>query len=558
MYSTKKNVLQLVAALKAYGIDHVVLSPGSRNAPLIHTFTQHPFFNCHLVVDERSAAFFALGLIQELRRPVAICCTSGTALLNYAPAVAEAFYQQLPLIVISADRSPAWIGQMDGQTIPQNNIFGSLSKKSVQLPEINNNEDEWYCRRLVHEAILASQTQGNGPVHINIPILEPLFNFSAKELPHIEPIKRHSVLKVNTDICNKKWLGYKKRMIVIGQLPQNNNMSVLVEQLAHKFDCVIVAEHLSNTSNKVVISNFDSVIHTLNEKELSEFAPDLLITCGGHIVSKRLKHFLRKNKASAHWNVTDTGEVTDLFQSLTDIIDTNPEAFFSELISLDASEEKKEYSILWNNRAKKITPPDNTFPFCDITAVGKFINALPANAALHLANSSSVRNAQFFALDKSIEVFCNRGTNGIDGALSTVAGFATVHKGLTFLIVGDLSFFYDLNALWNNQLPDNMRILLLNNGGGGIFHQLPDLNKSNALASYVAAGHSAKAQEWAIAGGLEYLSAGCEREVEEGIKRLVSNTSDRAIVLEVFTSIETNTSAIKEYYNNLKNKEYVD
>ena len=180
MYSNKKNVLQLAALLREYGIDHVVVSPGSRIAPLTQTFSQHPAFKCFTVVDERSAAFFALGLIQKINRPVAVCCTSGTALLNFGSAVAEAFYQQLPLLVISADRPAAWIGQMDGQTLPQPGIFNTLVKKSVQLPEPVTEEDEWYCNRLINEALLELNHYGKGPVQINVPLSEPLFEFTTE------------------------------------------------------------------------------------------------------------------------------------------------------------------------------------------------------------------------------------------------------------------------------------------------------------------------------------------------------------------------------------------
>lgn len=553
MYSVKKNVQLLVATLKAYNIRHIVLSPGSRNAPLIHTFEQHPFFECHLVVDERSAAYFALGIIQKERTPVVVCCTSGTALLNYAPAVAEAYYQELPLIVISADRSPAWIGQMDGQTIPQNNILSAITKKSVQLPEINTEEERWFCQRLIHEAILSCSRRGNAPIHINIPISEPLFDFSATELPDIKPIRNEVAQRIDIENYSKKWQQSDRRMIVIGQLEQNNKIGYLVTKLAERFDCIVLAEHLSNVDSVSKIGNFDPLIYSLSEDEQEAFRPDLVITFGGHIVSKRLKQFLRKNKPAEHWHISEKGDLVDLFQSLTDLIEGKPDFFLEELLASSLSSDKeKRYNNLWKERAAKIHVPSDNSRFSDLLVAGCFIDSLPKGAALHLANSSSVRNVQLYALDRSIQVFCNRGANGIDGSLSTAVGFARQSNELVFLLIGDLSFFYDFNILLYGNPPANLRILLINNGGGAIFHQLPIPQKTTTFNQYVAAENIEKASRWIANDGIEYLSAQNEAELKTSMNKFVSQENDKPVILEVFTSMDDTTQALKEYYNQLK------
>lgn len=548
----KKNVQLIVSALKSYGVQHIVLSPGARNAPLIHSITQDSYFKCHLVIDERSAAFFALGIIQKQRWAVAVCCTSGTALLNYAPAIAEAFYQELPLVVISADRTNAWIGQMDGQTIPQNNVFGSLVKKTVSLPEINTDEDDWHCRRMINEALLACNKHGLGPVHINVPISEPLFDFSEKNLPSFTPISYVTSTEANLSNYIENWKKYRKRMIVIGQFYQNNSISNLIDKLSEKFDFIVLAEHLANLHTDPLVSNFDPLIHSFDKSETEAYSPDLLITFGGHLVSKRLKQFLRQNKPVAHWHLSESKQLTDLFQSLTDWIDSTPEPLLSALSDTEHQKEKISYSSLWLNKSQSIPSPAYLSYYSDLFVVQHFIESLPAGAALHLANSSPVRNAQFYSLDNSAQVFCNRGTNGIDGALSTAVGFAHVHKGLVFIIIGDLSFFYDLNILCFNNLPSNMRILLINNGGGNLFNQLPGLEKSNALKQYIFAAHSEKAGKWISKEKATYLSANNKEEVEKNMTQFVCKESDKAIIFEVFTSAEKNTTAIKEYYNNLK------
>ena len=220
MYSDKKNIQELVALLEAHKVRKIVLCPGSRNAPIVQTIVNHSYFSCTSVTDERSAAYIALGLALNGGEPVAVCCTSGTALLNMHPAVAEAYYQQVPLVVISADRPEAWIGQMDGQTIPQPNAFGKLVKSSVNLPEVRSDEDKWYCNRLVNEALLELYHHGRGPVHINVPISEPLFDFNTTELPSARVITRYEGLNMYNreyDDLIEKLNGYSKRMMIAGQ-----------------------------------------------------------------------------------------------------------------------------------------------------------------------------------------------------------------------------------------------------------------------------------------------------------------------------------------------------
>lgn len=553
MFSVKKNVLQTVALLKAYGVKQIVLSPGSRNAPLMQTFSQDAFFECHTIVDERNAAFYALGIIQALQQPVAICCTSGSALLNYAPAVSEAYYQQLPLIVVSADRSPEWIGQMDGQTLPQAGVFGSLSKKSVHLPEINSEKDEWFCNRLINEALIACTADARGPVHINIPLAEPLFDYSEEKLPEIRKIN-YARPRKSADIPAfiEKWGKLPKRLIIVGQLFQTPQLTELLESLAKKTDCIVFTENLSNSVSPLFISNFDAVLYAVSEEKKEIFAPDLVITLGGHIVSKRLKHFIRQHKPKNHWHLTESGEVVDLFQSLTDLVETDSFVFFSKLSSEVQDNREKPFFDLWKNASMVIPEPKEDMPFSDISATGDFLKVLPQNSVLHLANSSTVRNVQLFQLDKSIKVYCNRGVNGIESTLPSVIGFAAVYKDPVYLIIGDLSFFYGLNALWNIQHIKNLRILLINNGGGGIFHLLPGLNKATSLKEYVSAEHTTQAKDWALAAGLKYLHAENRNDLKESLKAFIDNETDWSVFLEISTNMEISKKAFQEYYHKLK------
>lgn len=559
MFSTKQNVLQTVALLKAHGIDHIVISPGSRNAPLTHCFNLDPFFRCFSMVDERSAGYFALGMMDKLQKPVALCCTSGSAILNYGPAVAEAFYRELPLVVVSADRTPSWIGQMDGQTIPQQGAYGSLVRKSVQLPEIHGEEDLWYCNRLINEALMACRQNGAGPVHINVPISEPLFDFSEESLPAVRRIQSFSSQRLsNTTDFSERWKAASKIIILIGQIPVNMELNTCLENLSLKWDCVVLCEHLANTTSPHFIGNFDALLTSQTDAEA--LVPDLLITLGGHVVSKKIKALFRAHPPKNHWQLSSSGVCADTFQCLTDLIETDAMSFFSaletvelETVELESLDSKnREFATTWKKASSEVTVPDMHFDFSDITVVGSFLKALPAGASLFVGNSSSVRNIQLFPLPANTSVFCNRGTNGIEGSISTASGYAALHEGLTFLLLGDLSFFYDLSGLWNKYIKGNLRILLINNGGGGIFHLLPGLDKSVALNPFIAAQHDATAEKWVAAAGFEYLKAGNETELQQALTKFVAAESLKPIVLEVFTSSENNKSVSDLYYQQLK------
>lgn len=552
MYSSKKNVLELTALLKAYDICQVVIAPGSRNAPLIHNLTQHPFFTPHLVVDERNAGFYALGIIQKTNRPVAVCCTSGTALLNLTPAVAEAYYANLPLVIISADRSPEWIGQMDGQTISQPNALQTIVKKTVNIPEIRTKTDHWFANRLVNEALIAATEGLPGPVHINVPLSEPLFDFSETDFPEVRKISFTSGLKlVNNPRFGQIWKESKRKLIVVGQLASSPELNALLEQLVEKSNCVVLAEHISNLHSKKFISNFDVILATTHHELWNELQPDLVLSFGGHLISKRFKHFLRDNHPQHHWHLSPSPQVVDLFQSLTDLIETDSKSFLETLLPTSNPETGKAFANLWESRAQQIREPEGNLPFSDIYSLGRLLKSLPKSAALHLANSSVVRNAQLFTPSAAIPVFSCRGTNGIESSLPAAIGYAAVADELTFLAIGDLSFFYTVGAIWNIKHLNNLRVAVFNNHGGAIFHLLPGMNKSEALPQYIGAEHQNNAQKWAEAAGFSYLPAKNKEELETVLADFV-RAGDKPCLLEIFTDIEINKTASEIYYNTFK------
>lgn len=556
MFSDKKNILQLTALLIAHGIEKVVLCPGSRNAALVKTMTEAPQLQCYAITDERSAGFFAIGLALQTAKPVAVCCTSGSALLNLHPAVAEAFYQQVPLIVISADRPAAWIGQMDGQTLPQPNVFGGLVKMSVNLPEVVTDEDEWFCNRLANEAILETTHHGKGPVHINVPVPEPIYRFNTKELPQVRTIERYVGLNMyDRDYrpLMERLNSYNQRMMVVGQM----NLIYLFEKkyaktLSKHF--VWITEHLSNhTTPGYAIRNADAAIYAMSNERQEDMRPELVITYGGHLVSKELKKYLRNHPPKEHWHVSADGRVADVFGCMTTIIEMDPFEFLDK-IATQLDNKPTAYPQKWESFCNTIPAPQ--LPYSEMSAVGLLLQQMPQECTLHLANSSAVRYAQLYSLKENTEVCCNRGVNGIEGSLSAAIGYATASSRTNYIVIGDLSFFYDMNALWNTHVGNNVRIMLLNNGGGEIFQKFPGMNKSNNPARpYIMGEHHTTAKGWAESCHLHYLKATNEAELNEAMTRFTQPVQDEEntpMLLEVFTDKEADVKLLTEYYHAIK------
>ena len=510
MYSNKDNVNILTALLVAHGIKHAVVCPGSRNAPIVHNLNECPDIQCYPVTDERSAGFYALGMSQAIKAPVAVCVTSGTALLNLAPAVAEAYYQHIPLVVISADRPPQWINQLDGQTLPQPDALGCFVRKAVTLPEGSKNEQHWYCNRLVNEALMIK----NAPVHINVPISEPLFDFSVPSLPAERKIDwlPADISASTLSHVTRMFLQAKRPMLISGQ-PMNPLMDEAVS---------LVADDES-------------------------YVPDFVLYIGGSIVSKRLKHFLRKAKET--WVVNETGEVTDTFMNLTHVVQGDGEAVADHIRYMLVTE-PHPFVKQWDELLKRLRHhAENYEPAYSQMAAVKYFESQVGDAVVHYANSSAIRLANSFA--RSHLIFCNRGVNGIEGSLSTAAGYSVASDERVFCVIGDLSFFYDQNALWNQNLRGNLRILLLNNGRGGIFNMLKGLEQSPVRDKFVAAEHHTTAEGICRQNNVVYLSASDMPQMRSGIDTLLYIESDRPVLLEVFTDADDDERVLKDYYHSL-------
>ena len=560
MYSNKENVNILTSLLLEYGVSDAVVCPGSRNAPIVHNLSVCEAIRCRPVTDERSAAFYALGLAIATRRPTVVCVTSGSALLNVMPAVAEAAYQHVPLVVISADRPQQWIDQLDGQTIPQSDALGRFVRKAVQLPEPNNDEERWLCRRLVNEAMhLATYRQG-APVHINVPISEPLFEFDIEQLPQLSRfnnIKRAAIKDASMDMPDA-FHDAKRPMIVIGQLAHGTISHETIRSLSEKY--VVMSEPLSNPSYMTI--HFDEAIRYIvsdnssindDEDDKTAYYPDYVIYVGDTLVSKPARRFLRNTKAPSCLITPDAADIHDPLMTLTDIVECDTDSINALLASLcDApdTDERCRFHDRWQSFLDAYAAHADAYaPEYSQMATVKYFEEqladLDIDICVHYANSSAVRLACIYAQHY---VWCNRGVNGIEGSLSTAAGFSLATNDMTVCVIGDLSFFYDQNALWNSNLRGNLRIILLNNRGGGIFRQLPGLSDSPAADDLVMASHENTAQGICTQNDIGYLSAKNMDEMQIGVVTLLTRESERPMLLEVFTDSNDDVKALEKYF----------
>ncbi len=540
----------IIEILRAKGITTIIISPGSRNAPLTIGFASHPDFTCYSIADERSAAFFAVGMTQQIKKPVAVVCTSGSALLNYYPAFAEAFYSQIPFIVISADRPQSKIDIGDGQTIRQENVFANHSLFNANLTENASDENDF----LINEAINTAFAK-KGPVHINAPFEEPLYetvselavepkviSATLKDFIYDEPISEYANI----------WNTSKKKLVLVGVNEPNAVEQNFLDKLANDPSVVVMIETTSNLHHPKFINTIDSIITPFTNEDFLDFQPEILVTFGGMIVSKRIKAFLRKYKPNHHWHIDDL-RAYDTFGCLTKHFEVQPNLFFQSFFMLTETVESNYNKHLQNIKAlrqKRSLEYLAKIPFTDFKVFEKVIPALPKDSQLQISNSSPIRYAQLFDIEKSIEVFSNRGTSGIDGSTSTAIGAAVGSKKPNVFIAGDIGFLYDSNALWNNYIPKNFKIILINNGGGGIFRILPGHDETPVFNTFFETAHCLTAEHLCKMYGLNYLTASNETTLEESLNTLFSN-DDKPSLLEVFTPTLENDKVLLQYFKEL-------
>ena len=549
MYPKKELAQTIIAACRQFEIQTVVISPGSRNAPLTIGFSNHEDFETLSIVDERCAAFFALGIAQQKQKPVALVCTSGSALLNYYPAIAEAYYSQIPIVVISADRPSHFIDIGDGQTIRQENVFHNHILFSANLKENDfdkNSEKLSKAFSLLHKI--------KGPIHINAPFDEPLYETVSKMRDFSFKIEK-SDTESNIDYNNlaQLWNSASKKMILVGVHYPNKKLELLLDKVADDPSVLVLTETTSNLNNKRFINSIDNLIFNLTQEEFASLQPDILLTFGGLIVSKKIKKFLREYSPSEHWHVNEL-RAFDTYHVLSKHIKIDSYSFFENFHKLVIHNTKSNYESDWTHHKKLIREKHNNYikkaPYSDLKVFDLILKVIPDFSEVQFSNSAIIRYSQLFEMNSTITVFCNRGTSGIDGSTSTALGAAYATQKSTTLVTGDLSFFYDSNALWNNYIPKDVRIIIINNSGGGIFKIIPGPKKSSAL-EYFETPHCLTAEHLSLMFGFEYSTAHNLKTLQQKVVNFY-DTSDKPKILEIFTPSDQNDLVLKAYINNLK------
>ena len=554
MHTDKITAIHLIELLIKSSVRDFVISPGSRNAPLINELVHRENINLFSIPDERSAGFYALGMSLKTKRPTAVICTSGSALLNYLPAVSEAYYQNVPLIVISADRPHFRIDKGEGQTIRQKGALSNFIRAEINIPlddEVTNYSE---LDIKMAAAIQLSETPEPGPIHINIEFDEPLYN----------SLEKYDVEKISVDITTIKsesnraspeeyiqlFDQAKKVMILCGQMDRNEELEMVLKQFSAIQNTVILTESTANLKGENIIPSIDKTILTFGE-ENPDFAPELLITLGDAIISKIIKRFLRKAKPVQHWHIHPNGVFRDTYDVLSHKIIERPEVFLSELLAgvkhWESNFQKKwltQYSIAEQSHKTYLS---NT-PFSDLKVFEYLFDNVPSGASIHISNSSPIRYQQLFEPKQNLVTYSNRGTSGIDGCLSTAAGFALKNNNDTWLITGDISFLYDSNAWWNEYDPD-LKVILINNGGGGIFRILPGPTDIPGFETFFETNHQVKIKDLCSAFDLAYFYSKDLDKLEVNFEKLKESTG--VSVLEIETPRTLNARILRDYFKDL-------
>ncbi|MCF2653182.1 2-succinyl-5-enolpyruvyl-6-hydroxy-3-cyclohexene-1-carboxylic-acid synthase [Anaeromassilibacillus senegalensis] len=584
MYTKIKNVQILVSLLKQHNIRHLVLSAGTRHVPLAHSVENDEFFKCYSIVDERSAGYFALGLAKELGEPVAIACTSSTATCNYVPPIAEAYYQKVPLLVLTGDRDPYLLDQLEDQMINQVDMYKNFCKKCVSLPIVETEKDIWYCQRLINEAILELDHHGKGPVQINFPInqsIEDIADASVPELPMYNKIERCEVGK-----AQEKWLEKaaklkkaKRILVVCGSaVPASESLKNSMDAFAERYNCVISTEYLSNVHCKNELNTY-LVCEAITANVLKKMGPDVVIFFGGNFIS-RIKVMLRVIKDTCEsWVINDDGAIVDPFQNLTNVFECSPEYFFDffaeanpkgkndrelhdEFVCLrdkinmpdvDKLAQRVNQLAIGDAKFKKLPPPEGKDLLSEnylsaFLAIYKLSKVIPNDSLLHLSILNSTRIMQMFDLDNSIAVYSNIGTDGIDGSMSTFLGQSIMHPDKQcFLVIGDLSFFYDMNSIGIRHIGSNVHILLVNNGGGAEFYFSMGPERLPNIDMHISAAHQNSAKNWVLSNNFRYLTAANADQFAEVLPKFISTDEDKPVVLEIFTNKADDIKVLKGF-----------
>ncbi len=544
------NHVKILAEIcSQFGIEHAFICPGSRSAPLVFAFNRNKNIKTYSIIDERSAAYMALGMAQQLQKPVALICTSGTAALNFYPAIAEAFYQKIPLVVLTADRPLELLNQQDGQMINQVNVFGNHVRGSLNFDSQNKATGNWQLAtsNLLHKSMFPVM----GPIHINVPLVEPLYENFEEEIV-IEKVEKP--LNIFGDFDNKNIIDAlhqtQKRVIIVGQNLPDQELLVTLKELAQK-DFAILADVVSNQHESSVLKHFDFLVSQANIETLQVLEPDFIISLGGPVLSKALKLWLKKQKPKFHFRIQQDETLVDTYNNVTEYIYGNNNEVLKSLVNAEfSSSTYAEYLGLMELKSQRKIAEfinQNNVEFNELVTVNFTLKNIPENSQLQIANSTAIRYVSYLGLpNKNITAFCNRGTSGIDGCTSTAIGAANMTNEIVTLITGDLAFFYDRNAFWNNFVPNNLRIILLNNHGGGIFNLIDGPNTQPELEEFFLTKHKLNAKNLAAENGLSYNLCKNNDEFANALATFY-DVSEQAKIIELSFDMDNSAAIFKAF-----------
>jgi 2-succinyl-5-enolpyruvyl-6-hydroxy-3-cyclohexene-1-carboxylate synthase len=549
MVSTKKIVGLLGSFFKDIGVRDMVISPGSRNAPFTITYTQDDSFNCHSVIDERSAAFVALGMAQKTKKPIVIICTSGSAVLNYYPAIAEAYYQRIPLIVLSADR-PEWaIDNGQGQTIRQKGVLDLHVENSISIDAESNDSLKKKKNIESLKEIFLSQKVSQLPIHINVHFDEPLYDIESFQPELISPINWYDTVK-EEDCAEEElietWMSKRNKWIILGQTELSNQEKEILQKLAQRDDVLIWTESTSQFYSENCISSIDVFLE--GNPLMKQQKPDLLIQLGGAIISKKIKAFLQAISRYEYWSVSPYNHHPKIYGEIDKKIQLSISSFIRKVgqFPVSITEEirtMKEENIRIEEKKKNYLEGLSTYS--DLLILHSIVEQLPLNSVIHSANSSIIRYLQLLDLNGR-SFYANRGTSGIDGSTSTAVGFSNKdNEHLNVLFTGDISFFYDSNAFWN-KLESNLKIVLLNNAGGSIFRIIPGAKETKVREEFFATHHSTSAKDLCKTYQIEYCSVGSLETLKTNWEEFVSKSGIG--VMEIFVDKEIGPKELKSFF----------
>ncbi len=547
----------LVALMEAHGVKNAVVSPGSRNAPLLVAVSRSETIHTEVVIDERSAAFVALGIAVASSEPVALICTSGTAMLNYAPAVAEAYYRRVPLVVVTADRPVEWIDQDDSQTIRQPDALSNYVKRSYNIPAIDVKQYRWYANRIINDAMLCAVSGRPAPVHINVQIAEPIGGLV--ELQPESP-RKISILNPRMDltVAEARSIGRSlsspcRVMVVAGFMPPDKALNQALCRLARLPNFVVLTETIANLHGRDFISAIDAVLAVMPE-DCDIYVPDVVITVGGALVSRHIKRFLRSHSSIKHWHVGAMDITIDCFRSLTERIEMRPEVFFRQLASaMQPYTTSCDYADLWHRLRDKAQSVHSSYisraPWSDLKAFATFVPLIPRRWNVHFSNGTSIRYAQLLGDHDYHRCDCNRGVSGIDGCTSTAIGASMVYKtDVTLLVTGDMSAQYDIGALACRGITPRFKMIVMRNGGGGIFRFVESTRSLDILEDYFCVPSALPLRELAQGYGFAYFEASGESELRSAFADFAAEKSCPAI-MAIDTPADVSAQILRGYFD---------